>query len=248
MDKQLFFVACEGEKKRKGIGTLGEKTLHSVLKNYYEPFQENHEIKVGGYVADIVGENGIIEIQTRQFNKLLKKLNAFLEVCDVTVVYPIAQMKWLCWINEETGEVTKKRKSSKNGVPYEIFFELYKIKSLLKNPRLKFRICMLEVEEYRYLNGWSSDKKRGSSRCDRIPTNIFEEIDIDGTNGYSKLIPPNLPKNFTSKDFAKCSRLSTSCSQTALNILHYLEIVNRIGKKGNAFIYEMAENKGLQNL
>ncbi len=248
MDKELFFAACESEKKQKGIGTLGEKTLHSVLKNYYEPFHENHEIKVGGYVADIVGENGIIEIQTRQFNKLLKKLNAFLEVCDVTVVYPIPQVKWLCWINEETGEVTKKRKSPKNGVPYEIFFELYKIKCLLKNPRLKFCICMLEVEEYRYLNGWSSDKKRGSSRCDRIPTNIFEEIYIEGTSGYRKLLPPNLPENFTSKDFAKFSRLSVSCSQTALNILHYLEIVNRIGKKGNAYIYQTVEKQGLQNL
>ena len=67
MDKELFINACKSDKCKKGIGTLSEKTLHSVLKNYFEPFSENHEIKIGNYVADIVGENGIIEIQTRQF-------------------------------------------------------------------------------------------------------------------------------------------------------------------------------------
>lgn len=242
MNKEQFFIACKSEQKREGIGTLCEKTLHSVLKNYYEPFRENHEIKVGGYIADIVGENGVIEIQTRQFNKLSKKLNAFLEVCDVTIVFPISKLKWLFWIDLETGETTKKRKSPRQGVPCDIFFELYKIKSFLKNPRLKFCICMIEVEEYRYLNGWSRDKKKGSSRCERIPKNIFEEINIDSIRDYKKLIPESLQEQFTSKDFAKITKLSTSRSQTALNILNYLEIVTRVAKKGNSFIYEINKN------
>ena len=68
------------------------------MKNYFEPYDENQEIRIGGYVADIVGENGVIEIQTRQFNKLLKKLEAFLDYCDVTVVYPIPVVKYVRWI------------------------------------------------------------------------------------------------------------------------------------------------------
>ena len=247
MDKEQFFKACESEQLRKGIGTLSEKTLHVVLKNYFEPHHENHEIKVGGYVADIVGESGIIEIQTRQFNKLLKKLQAFLEVCDVTIVFPIAQLKWLYWIDLETGETSPKRKSPRKGMPFEIFFELYKIKRLLKNPRLKLCICMLEIEEYRYLNGWSKDKKKGSSRCDRIPTDIFEEIYINNIFDYKKLIPIGLAEKFTSKDFAKSSKLTVSRSQTALNILNYLEIVTRVEKKGNSFIYKINKT-GLQDL
>ena len=57
-------------------------TLHAVLKNYYEPFEQNHEIKVGRFVADIVGEQGVIEIQTRNFGNLLEKLDNFLEFCS----------------------------------------------------------------------------------------------------------------------------------------------------------------------
>ena len=90
MNEETFKQACrrvrDGNQQALGIGTLGEKTLHAVLKYGYEPQEENHETKIGGYVADIVGENGIIEIQTQGFDRLRKKLSAFLEVCDVTAV------------------------------------------------------------------------------------------------------------------------------------------------------------------
>ncbi len=69
MDKQQFINACDKvivNNKRSfppgGIGTLGEKTLHSVLKNYFEPDESRHEVKIANYVADIAAENSIIEI------------------------------------------------------------------------------------------------------------------------------------------------------------------------------------------
>ena len=37
----------------KGIGTLSEKTLHAVLKAYYEPDEDKHEVALDGYYADI---------------------------------------------------------------------------------------------------------------------------------------------------------------------------------------------------
>lgn len=242
MDKQLFKQTCEKvmntELKSNGIGTLGEKTLHAILKNYFEPVEDNHEIRIGHFIADIAGENGIIEIQTRQFNNLRKKLEAFLSFTDVTIVYPIAQVKWLVWIDQHTGETTKKRKSPKSGKPYDIFFELYKIKSFLQNPKLHFCIVMLDIVEYRSLNGWSEDKKKGSVRYDRMPTDIIDEIYISGPGEFDKLIPEGLGKQFTSKEFMKSSNLSLSVSQTALNVLNSVGAVTRIGKQGNRYLYE----------
>ena len=72
----------------KGIGTLSEKTLHAVLKLYYEPDEDKHEVAMSGYYADIYNDKGIIEIQTRQLNKLRDKLSVFLQDYHVTVVYP----------------------------------------------------------------------------------------------------------------------------------------------------------------
>lgn len=128
------------------------------MKNYFEPYGENQEIRIGGYVADIVGENGVIEIQTRQFNKLLKKLEAFLDYCDVTVVYPIPAVKYVRWIDTETGELSEKHKSPRKYTIYEVMPELYKIKYTLDNPRFHLCLCMLETEEIRLLNGWSKNK------------------------------------------------------------------------------------------
>ena len=131
MDEQSFAAALGevvgAERERNGIGTLSEKTLHAVLKRCFEPDKDAREIKIGRYIADIVGENGIIEIQTRSLDRLRPKLGAFLECAPVTVVYPIARVKRLCWVDTETGETTKPRKSPKTGSAYDAFPELYKM-------------------------------------------------------------------------------------------------------------------------
>lgn len=249
MDKQLFVHACDeviGQQKGlNGIGTLAEKTVHSVLKNYLSPNSINHEIKVGGFVADIYTGQEIIEIQTRNFDKLRRKLNAFLKLSPVTIVYPIPNIKWIRWVNPQTGEISPPRKSPKKGKPYAIFPELYKIKNYLTDPNLNLRIELIDLEEYRYLDGWSKDMKKGSSRCDQIPTELIDEILINSLSDYQLLIPETLEHNFTSRDYKKASGLSLSASQTALNILHYVGALDRVGKKGNSFLYSKIDSRKL---
>lgn len=240
MNQEKFVKACDtviySEVVREGIGTLSEKTLHAVLKNYFEPNISNQEIKIGRHYADIYNGDEIIEIQTKQFNKLRNKLAAFLPEHKVTIVYPIAHEKILYWVNEETGEITKGRKSPKRGSKYQIFKELYYIKSYLNNPNLQFCITLVDLEEYRFLNGWSKDRKKGSSCSDRIPVRIQDEI-IVGNSSYNTLIPEDLIENFTSKDFAKSAKVPLGLAQIALNILTEVNAVERIGKKGNLILY-----------
>lgn len=87
------------DRQRLGIGTLSEKTVHAILKNYYEPDEDRQEIPIENYVADIFAGGEIIEIQTRQFDKLRGKLSAFLPLYPVTIVYPIPREKWIIWID-----------------------------------------------------------------------------------------------------------------------------------------------------
>lgn len=246
MDRIKFKESCEKtvcmDRIKNGIGTLSEKTLHAVLKRYFENNETNHEIKVGSFVADIANAEGIIEIQTRNFNKLRNKLESFLAVSAVTVVYPIASTKWLMWIDEATGEITRKRKSPKKGTPYEVFYELYKIKQFLTNPNLQLCIVLLDMEEYRRLDGWSKDKKKGSTRYERIPIDIIDEIYIENISQYSKLIPADLPTRFLVKDFKTSAALSQKSAQTALNVLYHTGAVTRVGKIGNQYLYEKRES------
>lgn len=243
MDRQAFLNACSrivGNKRdKKGIGTLSEKTMHAVLKEYYQPFSDSQEVKVGNFVADIISESGIIEIQTRAFHRLTKKLDCFLEFCTVTVVTALPAVKYLSWLDTETGECTNRRKSPYKATIYDAVHELYSIKYTLDNPRMHLRLLLLEVEDIRYLNGWSKNKKRGSSRCDRIPIDIIDEVEFNCIDDYRKFLPQNLPEEFTSKDFSKCAKIHRNTAQTTLNILTYLGIVKRIGKSGNSIIYKV---------
>ena len=228
------------EHENHGIGTLGEKTLHAVVKNYVEPNEDYHEVPLLGYVADVYREGKIFEIQTANFNTMRNKLQAFLKEYKVTIVYPVPAVKWLRWIDEETGEITDRRKSPKTGTPYEVFKELYKIKSFLKHPNLSVWILMIDMEESRLLNGWSADRKKGSCRHDRMPVELVEEIHLDCVQDYRMLVPPEL-ENFTSKEYAKATKLTVKRAQTALNVLYALDIVERTGKKGNSYLYEVTD-------
>jgi hypothetical protein len=241
VDKQLFSDACNkmigALSGQNGIGTLKEKTIHSVLKYYYAPNSEYHEIKIGTYVADICVDGEIFEVQTRNFNTMRSKLEYFLDEHDVTIIYPVAHTKWLSWLDMETGEIASRRKSPKTGTIYNIVPELYRIKMFINNPKLHFIISLIDVEETRYLNGWSRDKKRGSSRMDGIPVDIFDEVRIDCFKDYTVFLPETLPDEFTSKDLGKTAKIPQDMAGTLLNVLIETGTVSRVGKVGRSYLY-----------
>ena len=51
MDELSFVAACRAVQQTgradQGVGTLGEKTLHAVLKRMIEPDMSRHEVKLG---------------------------------------------------------------------------------------------------------------------------------------------------------------------------------------------------------
>lgn len=241
MDKKRFEETknrfLHSQRERYGIGTLQEKTVHAILKNYYAPDTDMHEIPINGYIADIYTGTEIIEIQTANFNKMRDKLDSFLPQYPVTIIYPIPNTKWLSWMNVETGECSPLRKSPVKGNVYKAFYELYKIKSYLSHPNLRLCFPLLDVEEYRLLNGWSKDKKKGSCRYDRIPVALVDEIRIERIEDYMQLIPYELIEPFTVAEFAKAVKIHKQDAGTVLHILHHLGLISHCGNKGHAYLY-----------
>lgn len=223
----------------KGIGTLNESPLHAYLKNRYEPRQELHEVKVGSYVTDIANEDGCIEIQTRSFGKIKKKLAALLEQCQVTLVYPVAQLKWVMWIDPDTGEVSNRRKSPKHTQPADVFYELQWIKELLAHPNLRLMVVSMEIEEYKNLDGWGKDRKRNATRATRVPVQVFDEVLIRCPQDYVLLLPHGLPEEFTTQELAKLAGLSRSTAQVAARLLRQLGVIELVGKKGRSNLYSV---------
>lgn len=245
LDSERFDAVCAEvlgqEHCRSGIGTLSEKTLHAVLKRYYEPDAESHEVKIGRYVADIVGENGIVEIQTAQFGRMKEKLTAFLEVCPVTVVHPVAVKRKLGWIDPELGEVSALRTAPCKDPRADIFLELARIPGLLLHPNLTLCFPLLELEEYRFLNPKQKNPKKHASRCDRIPTALTGERRIVCPADYRQFLPEGLASPFDSRQFAKSAKCAISTARVMLYVLSRIGLTPRIGKIGNRFLYEISD-------
>ena len=244
-DKERFCDACHavcgsGPDRHGGIGVLSEKTLHSVLKRFIEPNEALQEVKVGGYYADIKNEDGIFEIQTRSFNKLRAKLASYLETEKVTVVYPIPAVKRLVWIDVQTGELTAPRKSPKHGSYFDAFPELYKLDLLIANESLCVLLLMVDMDEYRYLNGWSADGKKGSTRHERYPIALADSLLLATKEDYEGLLPLGLCSPFTSKELATAAKIRLRIAQTVLTVLSKRSAVQCIGKKGRQNLYRKA--------
>lgn len=247
--QQEYFIKVRdsvlgSELKRKGIGTLSEKTVHSVLKNFFEPETDYHEAALEGYFADIYNESGIIEIQTKSFERLRKKLKVFLNKYPVTIVYPMPCDKWVLWIDEQTGEVSEPRKSPRHYTVYDAFSELYKIKEYLKNPELTIKLVLMDMQEYKILKRNIRTKKgmrKQGVKKDRIPIGIREIITIHEPRDYMQFVPYELADCFTSSDFAEAAHISADTARITLNVLNDMGSVRRIGKYKNAYIYEVRE-------
>lgn len=238
-NKAAFLATTESVTRDGGIGTLGEKVLHAVIKQYLEPNAECREVKVGSWVADIFNDDGIIEIQTRSYEKLRRKLPDLLDIAPVTVVLPLPHRKMLYWVDPKTGERSEGRKSPKIGRPHDGLHELVKIRDFLGNPRLKILILLIDMEEYRNLDGWGNGGKRGSSRKDRIPTGLVAEYLLESREDYAVFLP-ELPEEFTLKEFSKASKLDQKRSTAGLYVLRELDLVRQIGKRGRENLYQLS--------
>ena len=217
-----------------GIGTMGEKSVHRVLKRCCSPFADGREVTIGNYVADVVGEHGIIEIQSARFDRLKDKLAAFLSCCPVTVVWPAEKEKWICMVDPHTGELKSRRKSPVHQTVYHIYPELYRLRSYLALPDLHFRIALLETEEYRYPN---PKKGKRAVRCDRIPLKLLGQVALDTPEDHLALLPEDLPERFGAKEIALGLRISEDLARIMLRVMESAGAVKQDGKEGRRNIF-----------
>ena len=217
------------------IGELSEKTLHHLIKDLYEEDKSKQEIKIGPYYVDILNNKNIIEIQTKQFNKMIDKLTYLLSLnkYNINIIYPIFNLKKI--YKEENGKFIGPKTSPKKLKYPEVFYELYKIKKFLKNDKLKITLLVFDIDEYRI-----KGKSRSGYICfDRIPTKLIKEIILLRKEDYLTLLPSNLNEEFTSSDVSKLSKCNLRYVNNMLNVMSYLEVVEVVGKIGKKYLYKV---------
>jgi hypothetical protein len=237
MDKERFQNAANEimnhQKAAMGIGTLSERSVHAVLKRYYGSDAAS-ELPLAGFVADILTDRGVVEIQTHNLRLLRRKLEAFLALMPVTVVHPVAIRHRALRIDLETGIIEKPRTLPRKGSVYEAFVELASIRDLLDRPNLRIVLPLIIVDDIRI----KRPLKKGSKLVDRMPSDLIDEIVIESPGDYRRFVPDNLPESFTSEDFAKAAGIHRSLAQSFLLVADSLGVLQRVGKTGNAWLYQ----------
>ncbi|HHU80385.1 MAG TPA: hypothetical protein GXZ35_03500 [Acholeplasmataceae bacterium] len=232
--KDFKTIVSKIKGERTSIGTLNEKTLHAAIKHFLEPDQSFHEIPINEYIADVVKGNHIYEIQLRNFNTLRSKLSSFLKDHQVTIVYPLAAVKYIHYV-DDSGEIISSRKSPKSCHPLDCSHELYKIKPFLSNPNLRIKLLLIESCEYRHNH---KPKYNETNKIDQVPLKLIEEINLTSPLDYLKMLPDSLKEPFTTKDLAKEARIRLKTAQVSSNILSHLGVINKIGTDKRLYLYK----------
>lgn len=237
----LCYEASIGAHARFNIGTYKEKKLHLILKSYFEPSESCREVPFAGYIADILNPAGITEIQTSGFADMRGKLEAFLPQYPVVIVYPIAVRKYVSWIDPVSGDISKRNLSPKKGKAFDAVPEMVFLRPYLTHPNLTVRAVLLEIDEYRLLDGRRSrTKKRGSSRYERIPTDIFGIYDFHDAGDYLALLPFPPGSAVTSGDLACEMKYRGRDVSAVMRVLEDVGAVIRDGKQGHFVRYRIS--------
>jgi hypothetical protein len=209
------------------------------LKQWYAREGDRIEVPVDGFVIDLVRENLLIEVQTRGFSSMKRKVTTLIELGHhVRIVHPIPLDKWIVKVDAD-GAVLSRRRSPKHGKPSDIFAELVSFPDLVAHPHLEIDVISTNEEEYRRHTPDRSWRRKGWTIEERRLIGVVKTLLIRNTNDLAAFLPTGLPEPFTTADLAaELSRPRRAAQQMAY-CLRIAGVIIAVGKSGNAMEYRV---------
>ena len=241
-----LLIRAPHEQGLAGVGTLAEKRLHAAIKTYLSEDTDDHEVGFPDrrFVADVKVDHEIYEVQTGDFSPLKPKIEYYLAAtdCTVTVVHPLTKTCWISYLDPATGELSPRRRSPKSEKPEDIFAKLYPLLPYLVSPRFRLRLLLIEEYRIRYKNKTVRVGRKRTSRIERVPLSLYEEICLNTPEDYLRFLPKEkLPVPFTAKDYASATGIRGLNTYTALHALDALSLISPAGKVGRSQGYCCSE-------
>lgn len=219
------------------IGTLNEKPLHEALKQWYAQPGDLFEVPVGGSIIDIVRGDLFIEIQTRNFSAIKRKLEKLSTSHPVRLVYPIPREKWIVKLADDGKTVLTRRRSPKRCTFESVFYELVRLPGLLQHPNFSLELLLIEEEEVRRYDGVRGWKRRYWVTEERRLLRVADRMILNSPADAGAFIPPSLLEPFSVADLATATGNSRVLAQKMLYCLKAMGCVAPVGKWGNAILY-----------
>lgn len=222
------------------ISTFNEKPLHAALKEWYTRPGDQLEVPVGGFIADIVRGDLLIEIQTASFASIKRKLLELTAHHPVRLVYPIARQKWIVKLAEDGHSQLSRRKSPKRGMVEDVFAELVSFPTLLASPNFSLEVLLIHEEEVRRHDPRRAWRRRGWVTHERRLLEVVDRQHFETPADLADLLPPNLPEPFTTSDLAASLPRPRRLAQRMAYCLREMQVIDPVGKQGNTILYVRA--------
>ena len=223
----------------EGIGTYNEKRFHRVFKRFVTEDASCYEVKIGRFIADVLCDGHITEIQTSNFASLKKKIEYYLTETEytVSVVKPLICERKIVRADKKTGEVKYVRRSPRKESVNDALCDLYYLRDFLTNDRLLVHLMYVRAEEYRYSERVRY-RKKGAFDSDLFPIEIVREEVLCGAQDYLRFMPQELRsgEDFTVKDYSRHTSIQGIAAYSALNILVSLGFLQK-RTEGKKFIF-----------
>jgi hypothetical protein len=209
------------------------------LKRWYAQPGDLFEVPVDGFYADIVRVDLIIEIQTKNFSSIKRKLEKLIINHPVRLVYPIPREKWIVKLNlEGDGDSpASRRRSPKRGVFEDVFWELVRIPGLLQNPNFSLELLLVEEEEVRRFDGVRGWRRRGWVTEERKLLRVVDRRVFNTPADMLAFIPATLAEPFSVAELATAANINVKLAQKMAYCLKIMGCIAPAGKRGNAILY-----------
>ncbi|MBD3408237.1 MAG: hypothetical protein GF411_19095 [Candidatus Lokiarchaeota archaeon] len=227
-------------KPHTSIGTLSEYSLHAKLKEVYSQPSDELEADVEGYVADILRNDHVIEVQTKQIAAIREKVIALVKNYQVTIVHPISIKKWIIKESIDGKEILSRRKSPLKKNIYHLFNELVHVPFLLTNRGIKLEVVLIHEEEVRRHDGKGSWKRKGWSIHDRRLLKIVEKYQFSSPRDLLGLLPMQLSTPFTNRELATLIKVKIGIAQKMTYTLRKMGFIRVAGRKGRSYLHVFA--------
>jgi len=230
-------MCTQSRSASRTISTLNEKPLHAALKKWYARPNDQFEVSVDGFLVDIVRGDLLVEIQTRNFAAIKRKLVALTVRHPLRLVYPIPREKWIVKLPEGAQSRLTRRKSPKRGTLEQVFRELVRFPKLLANPNFSLEVLLIQEEEVRRYDGTRGWRRKGWVTHERRLLEVVGQRVFETPADMGALVPSALAEPFTTSDLAAAIAQPRSLAQKMAYCLREMGSIAPVGKRSNAILY-----------
>ena len=223
------------------IGTLQERSLHASVKDLYMTGDARSEVSVEGFVVDVVKDDLLVEVQTRNFAAIKSKLVSLLKNHPVRLVYPLPKKKWIVKESLDGSKQLSRRRSPKSCGFEDVFDELVRIPNLITHSNFSIEVLLIEEEEVRRQDGMGSWRRRGWSIVDRKLVKVLERRLYETPSDFLHFVPESLEKPFRNSDLVDALGIPRRLGQRMTYCLRKMNVLKKVGKKGNALLHDVVE-------